>query len=344
MFQNASLRWLLIAVFPLALLGACADDSPHRLAQLTGDTMGTTWSAKFSGAPQQSLSELRNAIQAALDQINDEMSTYRPDSALSRFNQAPAGTTMVLPTDFALVLKKALEISRATNGAYDVTVGPLVNLWGFGPAPERGEPPPQARIDAARQRVGWRKLKLDGRRLTQPGKVYVDLSSIAKGFAVDKVANLLETQGLTNYLVEIGGELRASGEKPYGQPWRVAVERPVPGIREVEKVIALNNLAIATSGDYRNFFEDHGKVYSHTIDPRTGYPVDHRLGSVTVLHSNCMTADGLATALTVLGPERGLAFAEDHELAVLFVVRTQDGAREVMSTAFKALLAAQHAN
>jgi thiamine biosynthesis lipoprotein len=335
---------LCIAVFSLALLGACADEGQRRLSRLAGDTMGTTWSVKFSGAPRESLPELRNAIQAALDQINDEMSTYRPDSALSRFNQAPAGSTMVLPTDFALVLKEALNISRETDGAYDVTVGPLVNLWGFGPAPERAEPPSQAQIDAARQRVGWEKLKLDGRRLTQPGNVYVDLSSIAKGFAVDKVAHLLEIQGLNNYLVEIGGELRASGEKPYGQPWRVAVERPVPGVREVEKVIALNNLAIATSGDYRNFFEDHGTFYSHTIDPRTGYPVDHRLGSVTVLHSECMTADGLATALTVLGPERGLAFAEQHELAVLFVVRTPEGAREVMSTTFKALLDAQHAN
>ncbi|MDX1803632.1 MAG: FAD:protein FMN transferase, partial [Alcanivorax sp.] len=172
----------------------------------------------------------------------------------------------------------------------------------------------------------------------QPGGVYVDLSSIAKGFAVDKVAGVLQQHGLKNYLVEIGGELRASGHKPYKQPWRVAVEKPIPGVREVENVIDLKDMSVATSGDYRNFFEDNGKLYSHTIDPRTGYPVTHNLASVSVLHQDCMTADGLATAMTVLGPQKGMAFAKAHELAVLFIVRTDKGAKELMTPAFKAIL------
>ncbi|UWN48441.1 FAD:protein FMN transferase [Alcanivorax sp. ALC70] len=334
----------LFRLFPLlallALLAAC-DDTSDRLSALTGPTMGTTWSVKFTGTPSGGVPALRQNIEAALEQVNADMSTYREDATISRFNRADAGRAVTVSKDFARVLREALSISRDTDGAYDVTVGPLVNLWGFGPDPERFEPPPEADIEAARARVGWDKLKLNGDQLAQPGGVYLDLSSIAKGFAVDKVAEVLENAGIKNYLVEIGGELRAGGRKPYGQPWRIAVERPIPGVREMEKVIALKDLSIATSGDYRNFFEDDGTLYSHTIDPRTGYPVGHQLGSVTVLHSSCMVADGLATALTVLGPEKGRAFAEARELPALFIVRTDDGPEEIMTPAFRALLEAE---
>ncbi|MBD3651285.1 MAG: FAD:protein FMN transferase [Alcanivorax sp.] len=334
--RNPLLRFSLLLV-AFALLTAC-DDTTDRLSQLSGPTMGTSWAVKFTGTPENGVPALKSAIESSLEDINQEMSTYLPDSAISRFNGLEAGGSLVLPSDFAMVLDEALGLAEATDGAYDVTVGPLVNLWGFGPDPERFEPPAAEDIEAARRRVGWHKLKLDDRTLTQPGGVYLDLSSIAKGFAVDKLAHLLEKAGISNYLVEIGGELRASGTKPQGLPWRVAVERPIPGVREVEKVVPLRDLAIASSGDYRNFFEKDGKLYSHTLDPRTGRPVEHKLGSVTVLHSSCATADGLATALTVLGPEKGLAFAEERELAVLFIVRTDDGVEEVMTPAFEALL------
>ncbi len=326
-----------LLLMSLALLSAC-DDTTDRLSQLSGPTMGTTWSVKFFGTPENGVPALKSAIESSLEGINQEMSTYLPGSAISRFNGLEAGGSLVLPSDFAMVLEQALSLAEDTGGAYDVTVGPLVNLWGFGPDPERFEPPAAADIEAARQRVGWQKLKLDGRTLTQPGGVYLDLSSIAKGFAVDKLAKLLEQAGIGNYLVEIGGELRAAGTKAQGQPWRVAVERPVPGVREVEKVVPLRDMAIASSGDYRNFFEKDGTLYSHTLDPRTGRPVGHKLGSVTVLHSSCTTADGLATALNVLGPEKGLVFAEERELAVLFIVRTDNGVEEVMTPAFEALL------
>ena len=268
----------LVAVFlvlSVALLSAC-DDSKNRLSVLSGPTMGTTWSVKFSGTPKEGVDDLKADIEAALEQVNAEMSTYRPESDLSRFNAADAGTLMALPADTVKVLSAAFAISSMTDGAYDVTVGPLVNLWGFGPDPDRFEPPSEDEITAAMARVGWQQLLLNDNELLQPGDVYVDLSSIAKGFAVDKVAELLESQGLKNYLVEVGGELRGSGKKPYGQPWRVAVERPIAGVREVEKVVALTDMAVATSGDYRNFFESDGQLYSHTLDPRTGYPVTIR--------------------------------------------------------------------
>lgn len=326
-----------LLVLSLTLLLAACDDSKNRVSALSGPTMGTTWSVKYTGSPDESVEALKEDIEAALEQVNAEMSTYRQDSVLSRFNQAEPGTLMNLPDDTVKVITAAFSLSEMTGGAYDVTVGPLVNVWGFGPDPDRFSPPDALEIDAARARVGWQALLLSGNQLLQPGNVYVDLSSIAKGFAVDKIAGLLSTHGVNNYLVEVGGELRAQGHKPYNQPWRVAVERPIPGVREVETVVALKDLAVATSGDYRNFFESDGKLYSHTIDPRTGYPVEHALASVSVLHPSAMMADGLATAMTVLGPKEGLAFAKAHELAVFFIVRTDKGVEEVMTPAFKAI-------
>jgi len=331
-------RILSLLVLSLTLLLSACDDSKNRLSVLSGPTMGTTWSVKYTGTPDENIDSLKADIEAALEQVNAEMSTYRADSVLSQFNQAAAGTLVDLPADTQKVLKAAFSLSEMTGGAYDVTVGPLVNLWGFGPESDRFEPPQPDEIEAARRRVGWQSLLLDGPRLLQPGEVYVDLSSIAKGFAVDKVAELMDKHGLKSWLVEVGGELRARGTKPYGQPWRIAVERPIPGVREVEQVVALKDMAVATSGDYRNFFESDGKLYSHTIDPRTGYPVQHALASVSVLHKSAMMADGLATAMTVLGPKEGMAFAKANELAVFFIVRTDEGVKELSTPAFDAIV------
>ncbi|MZR62066.1 FAD:protein FMN transferase [Alcanivorax sp. DP30] len=331
-------RICLLLVLSLTLLLSGCDDSKNRLSVLSGPTMGTSWSVKFTGNPDESVDALKADIEAALEQVNAEMSTYREDSVLSQFNQAPGGTIMDLPADTVTVMQAAFSISEMTGGAYDVTVGPLVNLWGFGPGADRFEPPEDSQLQAAMSRVGWQALLLDGARLLQPGDVYVDLSSIAKGFAVDKIADLMDKHGLRSWLVEVGGELRARGTKPYGQPWRIAVERPIPGVREVEQVVTLRDMAVATSGDYRNFFESGGKLYSHTIDPRTGYPVQHKLASVSVLHESAMMADGLATAMTVLGPKDGMAFAKAHELAVFFIVRTDEGVTELMTPAFEAIL------
>jgi thiamine biosynthesis lipoprotein len=315
-----------------------------RVEALQGATMGTTWSVKLVAARGLHPAEIRGGIEARLDRVVAQMSTWEPDSDLSRFNRAPAGSWYRLRDECLTVLAYALEVAGDTGGAYDPTVGPLVDLWGFGPAQRQHTRPPADAIAAARARTGWAQLTLDvrGRRMRQPGGVSVDLSSIAKGFAVDQVAAHLRRLGVTSYLVEIGGELRGYGAKPDGTPWWVALERPPDspheGSRPGDMIVALHDLSVATSGDYRRFFEDGGRSYSHTIDPRTGCPVDHGLASVTVLHPECMIADALATALTVLGPAAGLAYARRRGLAALFIERGPRGIEERMTPRFAAML------
>lgn len=292
---------------------------------LAGATMGTRWSVKLVAAAA-TLSGLERGVQAQLDTVVAQMSTWEADSDLSRFNRASAGTVQALPEAFYDVLSAALDLAADTEGAYDPTAGPLVNLWGFGPDDTRGEVPTPARLAQARSRVGWRRLALDRntRTAVQPGGLYLDLSSIAKGFGVDQVARYLRTQGVAAFLVEVGGELRAHGRKPDGTAWRVAVESPGDE-GDTALALTLDDLSIATSGDYRQYVDRDGRRYSHTVDPRSGEPVSHRLASVTVLHADCMQADALATALTVLGPEAGLAYANRRQIAALFVMRDGDG-------------------
>lgn len=302
-----------------ALLGALAmsacTPSPA-VHEIAGESMGTTWSVRYVARDPVDMSA---AIQAELDAVTAQMSTWEPTSAISRFNASPAGSVHALPDGLRTVLDAALALARETDGAYDPTVGPLVNLWGFGPDGARSEPPPAREIDAVRERVGFQRLRLEDDRLRQPGGVYVDLSSIAKGYAVDRMAAALEAAGITDYLVEAGGELRARGHRPDGKRWRVAIERPDANGAAIQEIVELADVAIATSGDYRAHFESGGRRYSHTIDPRTGAPVQHGLVSVTVLDPACMRADALATALTVLGPDAGSAFAEMHGIAALFI-------------------------
>lgn len=314
--------------------------------ELGGPTMGTRWSVKYWQAPATpgpARREVREAIETALDLVVRQMSTWEEDSDLSRYNRAAPGRWQKLPEPFFTVLRHALELARATGGAYDPTVGPAVNLWGFGPDPARRNAPAEDDLDAARRRIGWQRVQLDTeqRRARQAGGSYVDLSSIAKGYAVDAVARALQRLGCGNALVEVGGELLGMGRRPDGQPWRVAVR--VPGLEAGEEgpVLALQGLAVATSGDdFRCFAADDGVRYSHTIDPRTGRPVRHALASVTVVHAQCMQADALATALTVLGPDEGWAYAERERLAVLFIRRGAEGGHEARPTAgFEALLA-----
>ncbi|WP_343064739.1 FAD:protein FMN transferase [Marilutibacter spongiae] len=308
-----------------------------QVRHLAGQSMGTTW--QVTVASDRDEAALRAGIQGQLDEVVAEMSTWEAGSDISRFNAAPAGTAQVLPEGFFRVLQAALALAADTGGAYDPTVGPLVNLWGFGPDGERLAAPTGAAIAAARPRTGWQRLAIDpARRVAiQPGGLYVDLSSIAKGYAVDRVADYLDASGSTAWLVEVGGELRARGRHPEGRAWHVAVERPDPQdgtARDDGIVVALEDLAMATSGDYRHFFDDAGQRYSHTIDPRTARPVAHALASVTVLHRDCMQADALATAMSVLGPHEGWRYALDHDLAVLFFVHDGEGFRQRMTPAF----------
>jgi len=329
----------------LLLWFVCLSATATDVRRFEGETMGTTWSVNAVLPAHADERQIEHGIQAEVDRVVAQMSTYEPDSDLSRFNRAPAGTWQVLPPEFYGVLRYALSLAKDSGGAYDPTVGPLVNLWGFGPDKRPRDPPGTAELAAARARVGWQRIKLDDatHRAFQPGGVYVDLSSVAKGFGVDQVARFLDTQGVKAYLVEVGGELRAHGRKPDGSAWHVGIERPgaasaaVDNVDEVGRIVSLDDTAIATSGDYRHFFESGGKFYSHHIDPRTGNPVAHRIASVSILAGDCMHADSLGTTMTVLGPEEGMAYAKEHGLAVLFVLYTADGRfEERTSPAFAA--------
>ena len=311
---------------------------------LGGKTMGTTWSVRFVGPV--AAADLHAVIEAVLARIIAQMSPWEPESDISRFNAAPAGTWHSLATEFAAVMRYAVGLAEATGGAYDPTVGPLVDLWGFGPAGSVATPPKAADVEAARAHCGWQRLCFEAEtaRMFQPGGVHLDLSSIAKGYAVDCVAAALRTAGVKSFLVEIGGELRGEGVKPDGLPWWVALEPPprsasVSTMAEPEETIAaLYGLSVATSGAYQRFFTADGRSYSHTIDPRTGYPVPPGLVSVTVIDSACMHADALATTLTVLGPDAGMALAVRENVAASFVMLEGERLHERVTPAFAAML------
>lgn len=287
--------------------------------------MGTTWSLRVDNPRMLPLDVLRQAVQSALDEVVAQMSHWDADSALGRFNRAPAGSTHTLPEAFNTVLARALHWADASDGALDPGMGPLVALWGFGPdaAADSALPPDTAALAAARARCGRQRMAHDaaGRTLVQPGGLSLDLSGIAKGYGVDAGVAALQRLGLSDFLFEVGGELRGVGRRPGGLPWQVQVDPGAgPGLR-----IALAGRAVATSGDRWHVHEQAGRRWSHTIDPRTGEPVAHALSSVTVLHERCMDADALATVLTVLGVEDGLAFADRHGVAALLARREPDG-------------------
>lgn len=314
-----------------------------RLHRWCGESMGTTWSVAALLPPAVDADRIAAGIRAVLDGVVAQMSNWEADSDLSRFNRAAPGSWHTLPNDCFAVLQCALQVARDSGGAYDPSAGPLVDLWGFGPAPKRSAPPSPDAVQAARGRCGWARIEVDGagKRALQPGGASLDFCAIAKGFAVDAVASYLREQGLDHHLTEIGGELRGHGVKPDGMPWWVALETP-PGLgtgAAGQTLVALHGLSVATSGDYRRYFDSDGRRYAHTIDPRTGYPASHALASVTVLHAQCMLADALSTALTVLGPEAGMVHAHRHGIAARFLVRTPDGFEEHLSPAFAAMLA-----
>lgn len=258
------------------------------------------------------------------------MSQWESGSVLSRFNAAPAGSWHELPGEFFKVLDHALSLARETGGAYDPTIGALTELWGFGASGRRSELPPAPVVDKARARCGWQRVRLDMSRRAafQPGGAQIDLSSIAKGFAVDLMSEALSRRGIADHLVEIGGELRGSGTKPDLSPWWVEIE----GAGDL--VIALHGISIATSGDARRYIEDRGRKLSHTLDPRSGRPIPDDLAFVTVLDCSCMKADALATALSVLGAEAGMGFARERGIAARFVLRGPGGPIERMTPAF----------
>lgn len=338
------LSGLLIVVFACSLT-ACKKDP--EVITLSGKTMGTTYHVKYidDGLVSENSQKAHEQIELILKDVNAKMSTYIKDSELSRFNQnTQVNTPIEISADFAKVLAEAIRLHQITEGALDVTVGPIVNLWGFGPEkrPERQPTPEQL---AERQGwVGINKITLDmsGNIPTlskSVPQIYIDLSSIAKGFGVDQVAEKLELLNAQNYMVEIGGEIRAKGKNAEGKPWQIAIEKPnMSGERAVENVIGLNNMAMATSGNYRIYFEENGKRFAHEIDPKTGYPIQHHLASITVLAPTSMEADGLSTGLFVLGEEKALEVAEKNNLAIYLIIKTKNGFETKMSSTFKKLM------
>jgi thiamine biosynthesis lipoprotein len=316
---------LMAAVAALGL-GACAAAPPETL--LAGETMGSAWTAKVVGSLPMPQAQLRDGIQARFDAVNQALSTYRRDSALSRFNADATGDWVVLDPELAAVMGYALQLSERSGGDYDVTVGPLVDLWGFGPDPAMRKVPDSAAITRARARVGWRKIEFDSaaRRARKPPDVHVDLSSLGKGRGVDRVAEYLDSIGLSNYLIDLSGKLRARGRNSRGDFWRVAVETPGaddPAGRSaaMPAIVELRDESIATAGDYRRFFEADGRHYSHIIDPRSGFPVTHATVSATVIAADCMTADAWATVLMTMSPGDALRLAEAATLPALLIRR-----------------------
>ncbi|MET0210987.1 MAG: FAD:protein FMN transferase [Burkholderiaceae bacterium] len=342
------------ALEPRVLVPLRIQGDPPSLGQtvhaLRGETMGTTWSVRFVGPEALKTATVQAAIVAVCDEVIAQMSHWVADSDLSRFNRAGAGTRQSLPGGFAAVVEAALRVAAESGGAYDPTAGALVTLWGFGPAgdsPRHDEPGFRSPTPAACHAVhcGWRALPWDAdtQTLTQPGGATLDLSAIAKGYAVDRVGAMLTQLGLPDHLVEIGGELRGAGFKVDGQPWWVDIEPPAPDAGLAPLRVALHGLSVATSGDYRKVFADtDGARRSHTIDPRSRQPIAHGLASVTVLHEHAMWADGWSTALMVLGPEEGLALADRLGLAAVLVRRRTaaegGGFEERLSASFRELM------
>lgn len=334
-------RWLLplflVLLAVLTVLRLCSAAPTGDLHDFHGATMGTTWSVRLVApelAPETRL-EIEKAIEGRLATVDGLMTTWDSNSELSRFNRFASTDGFPVSPQTLEVFRVAREVSELTGGAFDVTVAPLVAAWGFGATDRAPASPDAVELAGLRARVGWRRVRVDAGSQslskTHPETV-CDLSAVAKGYGVDEVARALLALGHTDFLVEVGGELRAQGRRGPGRPWRVAIERPAAAERAVFAVLELVNASLATSGDYRSYYEENGVRLSHLIDPRTARPVAHALASVSVVHPDATHADALATGLGVLGPEEGYATAVRHALAAYFIVREPDGALRGFAT------------
>ena len=337
--QRLTISYIFLSL-AVMLIGCQSQQTSKSLFEHQGGTMGTTFSVKVvvadTAATTFSMAPLAIGIDSILVAINQQMSTYIEDSEISRFNRLADTTWFPISQDFARVMTEALRLHQLSGGALDITVGPLVNLWGFGPENRGRTVPDEQELQIRLSETGVRHLAIGNsppQLQKKHPRLVCDLSSIAKGFAVDRLGEYLETKGISRYLVEIGGETRTRGRNHLDQFWRIGISAPNHS-GQLQKILRLNDLSVATSGDYHNYFEEGGVRYSHTIDPRTGKPIIHKLGSVTVMDSSCMTADGLATALNVLGPQSGWELALRLDLPVLFVVRKDQGFEERATPAF----------
>ena len=332
----------LIALASLLFVSACLFDKEPDVVRLSGETMGTTFNITAIGDDLDEAA-LGQAVQETLAQVNAKMSNWDPNSEVSTFSSSDSTEPMPVSDEFAFVIEAANEVHEKSGGTFDVTLGPLIELWGFGPRKPEDPVPADAEIATALAQVGQaRLLTLDSAARTlakSDAGVGINLSAIAKGYGIDAVAAQLRDAGIENYMVEIGGDLVAMGENDKGESWRIGIEKPEAGTQAIQLIVPLDNLGMATSGDYKNFFEQDGVRYSHIIDPVTGRPITHRTTSVTVLADDAMMADAWATAMLALGQEKGMEIAEKNKLAVFFISRDVTSGEEayitVQSSAFK---------
>ena len=369
---SRSLKRFLLPAIALAVVVVLVLMTRPRLQSFQGQVMGTTYNVSYVATPfGHPVKEVSALVDKALADVDQRMSTYKPDSELMQFNRAPIGQPFKISPDIVQLVQEARKVSEMSAGAYDITVGPLVNLWGFGPAqwaekegqhqgstaempnaPEfvkwiegqyPGRIPSVEAIAAARANVGYQSLKVDpeASTLTREKNLFVDLSSIAKGYGVDQAAKVLRERGIDNYMVEVGGEVAVHGVKPNGQLWRLAVIGPEMGRTGVSALVEPGDKSLATSGDYLNYFEVDGKRYSHTINPATGWPEAKRVAEVAVIADTTAKADALATMFMVLGDEQGLTLANRRGIAARFAYYTNDGFATVTSEAFKPYLVQQ---
>jgi thiamine biosynthesis lipoprotein len=312
-----------VVMLATVLAGCGSGDS---MESFGGPTMGSSYSIKYVRHPGLADPvQVRSEVEGILAEVDRQMSTYRNDSDIERFNALPADSCQIMPASVLELVKVGEQLSQQSEGSYDLTVEPLMNLWGFGPQGREEKVPSNAALAEVMQRVGYRHLRIVGDQLCKDAAVEVDFDSIAAGYAVDTIAARLEAMGIHDYLAEATGELKASGKKLDGSPWRIALEEPRDDQQVAERVISVDGYGVSTSGDYRNYFLQDGRRYSHTFDARSGAPVLHNLASVTVIHPSALMADGLSTLLLILGPERAWDYAEKHDIGAFFVIRADTG-------------------
>ncbi len=329
-------KFLFISILVLFSI-SCSQKKTRELIVLKGQTMGTTYSIKIiSNSKSFRKEELKKNIDSVLVDVNNKMSTYIKNSELSEFNKLQDTNWISASYDLVTVFSEAIEVSRKSEGMYDITVGPLVNLWGFGPGNKTEKIPSKKEIDEIKKNIGYKNILIDSNKLKIKKRnpdIYCDLSSIAKGYGVDKVAMYCDSKNINNYMIEIGGEVRTKGKNQKGNQWRIGIASP--NNIGLQNIVNLSNYSMATSGDYLNYFEKDGIRYSHTINPKTGKPITHKLASVSVIYKDCSYADAYATAIDVMGPEVGYKFALQQNLPIFMIVRQNNEFVEKMTPQFK---------
>jgi thiamine biosynthesis lipoprotein len=328
------------ALAVITLLTLCACTRTEQVQTLSGFAQGTTWHVTVWQPDGVNADDLQAHINAEFERLDKALSNYRPDSTIEHFNQAKTTEPLMVSDEIVTLVQTAKEVSLAGQGCYDLTIKPLFDLWGF--AGDTLTPPTSDTLAEAQEHIGFDNLITASStqlQKTDP-KLRVDLSSIAQGYSVGRIASVVEAAGIQNYLVEIGGELQTRGHKPDGAPWRIGVEKPLPGGRSVQKALTIRQespVAVMTSGTYRHYFDEHGRRYSHVLDARTGKPVAHDTVSVTVVHDNPTQADAWSTALLCLGAQEGIAIAQQYGIAALFVTDEDSQLREMPTAAWQAL-------